>query len=305
MSLFLTIHWLKIFCFLASEKAGASRSTSEIGKAMVVILVISASGHLAQRKAIRETWASRIDGYNDIDVRTFFAIAIDNFSRKQIQQLLLENSAHDDLLLLAGASDDYRSLTRKLKVALDWLQQSMTFTFLLKVDDDSFVMIPELIEYLISLQRSEKVYLGFFRGSASVKRQGKWAEHDWFLCSHYLPHARGGGYLLSRDLVNYIVRNKDWLKEYANEDVSVGAWLAPLDISRIHEPRFDTEYHSRGCSNLYLVTHKVSPEEMRRHHENLKATGKLCRKEEALYPSYRYNWSTDPINCCKRSWLVP
>lgn len=229
-----------------------------------------------------------------------FAVGVDNLSLMRRRILLMEG--FDDMLLLSGGTDDYRSLTRNVKVAMRLIYDSMTFSFLLKVDDDSFVMIPELIDYLNGLQRSEKLYLGFFRGSATVKRQGKWAEHDWFLCSHYLPHARGGGYLLSHDLVEFIASNQRWLTEYANEDVSVGTWLAPLNILRLHEPRFDVEYRSRGCKNKYLVMHKISPDEMRVRFSNLKVTGKLCHEEKALYPSYRYNWSVNPLDCCRRSW---
>lgn len=38
--------------------------------------------------------------------------------------------------------------------------------------------------------------------------------------------------------------------------MSVGAWLAGLKIKYVHDPRFDTEWQSRGCSNEYLITHK-------------------------------------------------
>lgn len=43
---------------------------------------------------------------------------------------------------------------------------------------------------------------------------------------------------------------------YNSEDVSVGAWLAGLNVHYVHDPRFDTEWTSRGCHNEYLVTHK-------------------------------------------------
>lgn len=43
---------------------------------------------------------------------------------------------------------------------------------------------------------------------------------------------------------------------FRNEDVSVGAWLAGLDVRYVHDPRFDTEFRSRGCNNQYIITHK-------------------------------------------------
>lgn len=45
--------------------------------------------------------------------------------------------------------------------------------------------------------------------------------------------------------------------------MSVGAWLAGLSVRYVHDPRFDTEFRSRGCSNQYIVTHKQTPESLK------------------------------------------
>lgn len=87
---------------------------------------------------------------------------------------------------------------------------------------------------------------------------------------------------------------------YKTEDVSVGSWLSPLNVTRIHDPRFDTEYVSRGCSNTYLVTHKHSPGSMKSLHQNLMDTGKLCETEFQARLSYMYNWDALPSKCCVR-----
>lgn len=52
------------------------------------------------------------------------------------------------------------------------------------------------------------------------------------------------------------------LHVFRNEDVSVGAWLSGLNVKYVHDPRFDTEFRSRGCNNEYLITHKQPPEAM-------------------------------------------
>ena len=46
------------------------------------------------------------------------------------------------------------------------------------------------------------------------------------------------------------------LEKWNSEDVSVGAWLAPVQVNRVHSIRFDTESESRGCHNSWIVTHK-------------------------------------------------
>lgn len=85
---------------------------------------------------------------------------------------------------------------------------------------------------------------------------------------------------------------------FVSEDVSVGMWLAPLNITRKHDRRFDTEYRSRGCHNEYLVTHKHRPETMRQYWLQINETGKMCKKEYQFAGSYEYNWMAKTSKCC-------
>lgn len=83
-----------------------------------------------------------------------------------------------------------------------------------------------------------------------------------------------------------------------SEDVSVGSWLAPLNITYLHDDRFDTEYMSRGCNNSFLITHKKSPEKMKILYKMLVSTGKLCEREFVVRKSYEYDWKVLPTKCC-------
>jgi galactosylxylosylprotein 3-beta-galactosyltransferase len=106
--------------------------------------------------------------------------------------------------------------------------------------------------------------------------------------------------VLSRDLVEYVSRNALLLKMYRNEDASMGAWLAGLDVHYVHDPRFDTEFRSRGCSNQYLITHKQSPADLESLYRTLIDTGNLCRSEYRSRASYVYDWAQPPSLCCAR-----
>ena len=147
------------------------------------------------------------------------------------------------------------------------------------------------------------LYWGFFDGRARVKRSGRWAEPSWTLCDRYLPHARGGGYVLSAAVVSFVARNARALRRFTSEDVSVGAWTAPLDLERRHDPRFDTEHASRGCHDAYTVTHKRDPAALRTLYRNLLDTGRLCGRDGQFRRrlSYVYDWSVPPSLCCVRN----
>lgn len=266
------------------------RSTS----CFLIVAVLSAPKNVHERNVIRETWGRNLQ--DKIILR--FSIGIGKLTEDESNAVNRENMVHKDLILLKF-NDSFSSLTWKVMETYKWVDRNIDFKFLLKVDEDSFVRIDALMREL-QQKPSERFYWGFFDGRAHAKQQGKWEEKDWVLCDRYLPYALGGGYVLSCDLIHYLASNSKLLKAYKNEDVSVGAWLGPLDINRVHDPRFDTEYKSRGCKNSYLVTHKISSMQMREYHSNLEKHGHLCTQEFQVRKSYIYNWSNPPSKCCDR-----
>lgn len=266
--------------------------------AFLVVLILSSASSMEKRVTIRQTWLKDIKS----DVLHLFAIGksvLDDDDEKRT--LESEIARFQDVLFLPDVNDTYDSLTRKLLHSLTWVDKNVDYEFLFKVDDDTFARIDDIAVELQSLSVKERLYWGFFDGRARVQRSGKWAEKQWILCDTYLPYALGGGYVLSADIVHFVASNRDYLKLYNSEDVSLGAWLAPVDVRRVHDPRFDTEYKSRGCFNSYLVTHKQSIDLMREKYWLLQEKGVLCASEQRTRLSYEYNWNVPPSQCCIRN----
>lgn len=274
-----------------------ARTNSKQHQAFLVILLLVGPKQYEERKTIRQTWLSQTRK----DVLNYFVIGTENLAAADRQSLEVENREHRDLLFLPTFQDSYHALTKKLLEAYKWLDANVDFQFVFKGDDDTFVRMDAMLQELRQ-KLSRRLYWGFFDGRARVKRHSKkWAEHNWVLCDRYLPHALGGGYVLSSDLVHFVAMNSELLTLYNSEDVSVGTWLAPLDIQRVHDPRFDTEYKSRGCFNEYIVTHKQDGQMMHEKHKQLQRTGRLCASEYRTYLSYKYNWQVLPSMCCVRN----
>lgn len=262
--------------------------------AFLVVMIITSVNNFERRDVIRKTWFSNS---ND-DVLLKFVVGAAKFTKFEKNQIERENVLHDDIILLP-INDSYEELTNKVLEMFVWADVNIDFQYIMKADDDTFARL-DIIRAELQSHQLTKYYWGFFDGRAHVKYKGKWAESDWNLCDRYLPYALGGGYILSSDLVHYLAANARYFKKFSNEDISVGAWLAPLEVNRTHDYRFDTEYKSRGCSNTYIVTHKQSIMQMREKHQNLKETGKLCNKEFKYRNSYIYNWDVAPTMCCNR-----
>ena len=271
-------------------------STKKTFKGFIVILILTGPKNFDRRDVIRETWLSDTPE----DIIKYFVIGTKGMPPEQLGTLKFEQSKHEDLLLLPELKDSYFNLTAKVVESFTWLKEHVDFDFVFKGDDDTYVRLDVLHKELQGM-KPERTYWGFFDGRGRVKKSGQWAEKDWILCDRYLPHAKGGGYLLSSDLVKFIADSAHLLKQFNSEDVSVGTWLAGLDIQRIHDHRFDTEYISRGCSNEYIVTHKQDTKMMKEKHLNLKNLAKLCTREIKSRDSYIYNWDVPPSMCCIRN----
>lgn len=265
----------------------------------LVIIIFSSPNNIVRRDAIRDTWLKLPDERKYL---YYFVIGTYQLNAQEMQLIDEESNQHHDLLTFNQVKDTYSGLSNKLLTSLKWCAKHVKFDFLLKVDDDSFVQANHIFDELVAMKKNtDRFYWGYFDGRAHVKRKGQWAEKQWFLCDRYLPYALGGGYVISSDLVSFIAKNSDLFQLYKSEDVSLGTWLSPLALNRVHDPRFDTEYKSRGCSNKFLVSHKQSVQDMIEKFENLNKIGKLCKKEVFSKTYYIYNWNVSPLECCVKN----
>ena len=271
---------------------------------LLVILVLSSVQGRERRDAIRETW---MKGYSDSEhsVLVKFSIGTLGLSPSDMDSLTSEQHTFNDLLLLPNLQESYSNLTRKVLYSFVNLERHFDFSYLMKCDDDTFIVLETILRELSERTSKKSFYWGFFDGRAHIKKEGKWSEKGWFLCDRYLPYALGGGYVLSHDLVKRVSSAADGLQLYNSEDVSMGVWLSPYKAERRHDVRFDTEFVSRGCRNVYIVSHKQSIQDMRKKHRSLKAVSHLCEKEYQTRLSYEYNWNIEPTKCCERKRGVP
>lgn len=187
------------------------------------IMVLTAPNGKDRRDAMRKTWLSDLESL-DSPVIVKFIIGIKELSQDTMKNLEEENSLYNDILFLPELKDAYKELPSKVLQTFEWIDQNVNSSYILKVDDDSFVRLDVVISELKSTHSTKRLYWGFFRGDAHVKYSGPWAEKNWHLCDRYLPYAQGGGYILSCDLVDFIARNADLLQKFNSEDVSVGEW---------------------------------------------------------------------------------
>lgn len=187
----------------------------------VFVLILTAPNSRERRDAIRTTWLKLPfpKGSNFVHK---FAVGSYELRKEQAVKLADEQEKFGDLLFLTDLKDSYQNLTLKVLKSFTWIKHNVDAKFILKVDDDSFVRLGNLVSDLELKEKYGRIYWGFFRGDANVKTAGPWKEPNWILCDKYLPYANGGGYILSQDLVHYISNQQIMLQLFNSEDVSVG-----------------------------------------------------------------------------------
>lgn len=275
----------------------------------LLVLIHSTPDEVSMREAVRETWLASAKA-NLASNRSLakFVIGTKNLPTSALARLACENKQHGDLVLLPLASDGHPDSpsSDKLLAAFVWAEANVEYTFLLKCNSASFVVVEHIVSSLQHRRANESLLWGFFAGSEHVEREGSNGEPGWYLCATFLPYPQGGGYVISRDLVQILALASQDLEHFNRGDIALGVWLAPISgINRLHDVQFNSGFYSRGCNNAYVVSHRESEASMREKSEQLARTGLLCREEVQSRLSYIYNWNGPVSKCCVRQSGVP
>ena len=281
------------------------------GSYLLLLLIDSSPRATELRNAIRETWLSY---HTKQDKYVFkFIIGTAKLKPSDAQKLACENQKYGDLLLLPNIYDPIKSqdwsASEKVLGAFVWALESINFAYIFKTNDATFVVLDPILEELELREKappSSDLLWGFFAGGVQATKEGRLAEENWFLCTHYLPFPQGGGYAISHALVSMLGALGDDLQHYAHDDIALGVWLSPFNgIDKKHDVRFNTGYSSRGCNDAYLVMSKETPSSMLQRQSRFQSTGRLCEEEFVSRLSYVYNWTVSPNRCCIRQAGIP
>ncbi|KAM6997395.1 UDP-GalNAc:beta-1,3-N-acetylgalactosaminyltransferase 2 [Tautogolabrus adspersus] len=147
--------------------------------------------------------------------------------RQEDAALQKESLRHGDMVFV-DVVDTYRNVPTKLLQFYKWSVGNADFNLLLKTDDDCYIDVDSV---LMKIDRKgfkrSNFWWGNFRQSWAVDRIGKWQELE-YPSPAYPAFACGSGYVVSRDLVQWLASNADKLKAYQGEDVSMGIWMAAV-----------------------------------------------------------------------------
>ncbi|KAM4828646.1 UDP-GalNAc:beta-1,3-N-acetylgalactosaminyltransferase 2 [Thomomys bottae] len=195
-------------------------------------------------------------------------------SLREEDALLQEESRIYDDIVFVDVVDTYRNVPAKLLNFYRWTVESTSFALLLKTDDDCYIDL-EAVSNRIAQKNLEgpNVWWGNFRLNWAVDRTGKWQELE-YPSPAYPAFACGSGYVISRDIVDWLAGNSGRLKTYQGEDVSMGIWMAAIGPKRHQDSLWLCE---KTCETGMLSSPQYSPRELRALWELRELCGDPCQ----------------------------
>ncbi|XP_024385161.1 hydroxyproline O-galactosyltransferase GALT6 isoform X2 [Physcomitrium patens] len=225
--------------------------------------IMSSSNHFAERMAVRKTWFQSKAIQSSQAVARFFVALHAN---KDINmQLKKEADYYGDIIILPFI-DRYDIVVLKTVEICKFGVQNVTAKYIMKCDDDTFVRIDSVLEEIRTTSISQGLYMGSMNEFHRPLRSGKWAvtAEEWPE-RIYPIYANGPGYILSEDIVHFIVEmnERGSLQLFKMEDVSVGIWVREYAKQVKHvQYEHSIRFAQAGCIPKYLTAHYQSPRQM-------------------------------------------
>ena len=181
----------------------------------LLILVPSVPSSVKQRKAIRETYGSlsndrvtEINGtYIRHTVRVVFLFGTSASRRVPLDFVKNEHWKYDDIVQY-DFEDSYYNLSMKILHGFKWISEHCNnSTYVLKIDEDTFVNTALLLQYLDkSSSTPDGAVYGCIYRHRRVLRYGKWkVPTSSFPRSIYPDYVSGTAYILTSELIPRIV----------------------------------------------------------------------------------------------------
>ncbi|KAL9273933.1 putative beta-1,3-galactosyltransferase 8 [Drosera capensis] len=219
-------------------------SNQSLRKVFVVIGINTAFSSKKRRDSLRETWMPRGDKLKKLETEkgivVRFVIGHSATPGGVLDRAIdAENAEHKDFLRLNHV-EGYHELSTKTRLYFSTVMSIWDADFYVKVDDDVHLNLGMLASTLARYRTKPRIYIGCMKSGPVLSQKGvKYHEPEFWKFGEegnkYFRHATGQLYAISKDLAAYISINAPILHRYANEDVSLGAWLIGLEVEHIDD----------------------------------------------------------------------
>ncbi|KAB5559028.1 hypothetical protein PHYPO_G00024140 [Pangasianodon hypophthalmus] len=248
------------------------KCSGDVHLLMVIKSIISQHD---RREVIRQTWGKEqvVDGKK---IKMLFLLGTSsNEEEKANHQKLLEyeDYIYGDILQW-DFMDTFFNLTLKETHFLKWFSTYCgNVRYIFKGDDDVFVSVMNILEYLESSKNTKDLFAGdvLFKAKPIRKKQNKYyIPPALYNKTHYPPYAGGGGFLMDGPLARRLYLASETLELFPIDDVFLGMCLEVLQVTPIKHNAFKTfgllkdkksKLNNEPCFyKSMIVVHKLLPQ---------------------------------------------
>uniref|UniRef100_UPI003AAD07D3 UDP-GlcNAc:betaGal beta-1,3-N-acetylglucosaminyltransferase 7 n=1 Tax=Centroberyx gerrardi TaxID=166262 RepID=UPI003AAD07D3 len=263
------------------------------GETYLLMVIKSVATQHDRREVIRKTWGKEqvVDGKR---VRTVFLLGnpSNEAERANHQKLLeYEDYIYGDILQW-DFLDSFYNLTLKETHFLKWFNTYCpNVRYIFKGDDDVFVSVNNIFEYLQSTKHVKNLFVGdvIFKARPIRKKENKYyIPQALYNKTHYPPYAGGGGFLMDGPLARRLHWASDSLELYPIDDVFLGMCLEVLQVTPVRHNAFKTfglvknknsKLNREPCFfKSMIVVHKLLPSDLM-HMWNLVNSDLVCSQK--------------------------
>ena len=218
---------------------------------MIVLVNSAAKGDVSRkrREAIRQTWANQSSceqgkALSDKRLKDFawllvFVVGKTGRGTNDDELNIAEAKQHNDMLI-GNITDNYINNVVKFYMGQIWASR-FDIRYTLKTDDDVYVRIPRVLEYLVNAQLPRPFYGGWTYKSHNVSRslRGKWTVSWKYFSEVAFPKFNSGAFfILSTDLLNKLFNYAHVRKPFHTDDAYVGVAMRDLGVKPTRIPSF-------------------------------------------------------------------
>ena len=191
-----------------------------------VVVISSYVNHRNRRDRIRQSWGNS-SNWNALEKYKIVFVVGRVSDAKPMMEIAEEAKTEKDIIYI-DVFEDFYLLAKKVIIGLIWAKHNIKFKAVLKGDDDTFMNIDNINEFVKS-NIEEDAYFGNKIHKARVRRTGRYMvpkeEHE---SNYYSPYCSGAGFFLSNSSIRKMIPFFDLDRVWRIDDAYIGevAFLA-------------------------------------------------------------------------------